>query len=323
MVVKNKHVSVPLVFKIFDYQIKSNVHLPELQQLVAPINFTHSNKCIDFSLEEYVTPETVVWYHRWHLANGSVSIECGRDGVLFYLRFPGAAIFSVNLVRNQIRCYPKIKNLSYLRHLLLDQVVPRYLYQKGEVITHCSSVKIGKTVALFLGESGDGKSTLAVSLAKQGGQLISDDCVLLRHKDRFINVISNYHGARLLEESAINLLDGDSGTLCGGKMRISGDVFGGEDAVITTTEHLSAIILAPSKRNDEISIVKMGGVQAMSELLKHSFPLDPTNIDHQKEKFVKLTDLLSNSKIHFYKLEYPHKFGLLNDIYRLLINRIG
>ena len=60
-------------------------------------------------------------------------------------------------------------SMQMLRHLLLNQIIPRYLATNGRLILHASAVTLenGKTIA-FLGNSGFGKSTLVSSFHRHG-----------------------------------------------------------------------------------------------------------------------------------------------------------
>lgn len=50
-------------------------------------------------------------------------------------------------------------------------------------ITHAGCALIGASACVFLGPSGSGKSDLLLRLIDAGAQLVSDDQVLLTHKD--------------------------------------------------------------------------------------------------------------------------------------------
>jgi hypothetical protein len=70
-------------------------------------------------------------------------------------------------------------NDATLRHLLLDQVLPRVLAHRGHVVLHAASVRIHERIVAIAGTTGAGKSTLAASFLIAGHPLLSDDGLLL------------------------------------------------------------------------------------------------------------------------------------------------
>lgn len=66
---------------------------------------------------------------------------------------------------------------------LLGTVMAVALHQKGMAALHGSSVLVNGKALVFLGEKGEGKSTMAGYFQKQGNELLSDDiCAIDMHK---------------------------------------------------------------------------------------------------------------------------------------------
>ena len=68
---------------------------------------------------------------------------------------------------------------SRLRLFILGAAMAVLLHQRGLLVLHASAVAISGKAALFLGDKGWGKSTLAAALALRGHAVISDDVVAL------------------------------------------------------------------------------------------------------------------------------------------------
>lgn len=68
---------------------------------------------------------------------------------------------------------------SRLRLFILGAAMAVLLHQRGLLVLHASAVSVGGRAALFLGDKGWGKSTLAAALAARGHAVISDDVVAL------------------------------------------------------------------------------------------------------------------------------------------------
>jgi hypothetical protein len=96
-----------------------------------------------------------------------------------------------------------------LEHLLADQVLPRCLAQRGELVVHAAGIALGPDIALFVGESGRGKSTLAGLFFRAGRTLLSDDCLILRPTPVAVLAIPTYPSLRLRPDSADALFPGD------------------------------------------------------------------------------------------------------------------
>jgi hypothetical protein len=124
-----------------------------------------------------------------------------RSRAGWLLRAPDSADFFVadDLLTVTVSSLPGV-DPGTIEHLLIDHVLPRLLAHQGALMLHASAVEIGPGVALFLGESGRGKSTLATMLQAQGHRVLSDDCVLVNANGSAITVLPAYSSLRLLPD---------------------------------------------------------------------------------------------------------------------------
>ena len=162
------------MYRIFNVLIESNIPLPELPEIQAgtPSFFFVLQAP---SSEAGLQPQ---WIHHWRDHDDQITISCGRIGDADLLRFPDLADFYIARQGTAIECYPAAGTSGEsIRHLLLDQVMPRSIAQQGAIVLHASVVLIGGKAVAFLGDSGWGKSTLATSLHEKGYPLLTDDCV--------------------------------------------------------------------------------------------------------------------------------------------------
>jgi hypothetical protein len=89
-----------------------------------------------------------------------------------------------------------------LRHVILDQVLPRVRSLRGGLVLHAAAVASPLGAYLFLGESGWGKSTLCASLTGQGLEPLADDCILVRRNAAGdVVAVPAYPGLRLSPEA--------------------------------------------------------------------------------------------------------------------------
>jgi hypothetical protein len=148
-----------------------------------------------------------LWFHAWREVGGELVLECARRGAptCYLLRFPGLADFVVS--GNRVTCFPSPGcGEDALRHLLLDQVIPRLWAHRGHLVLHASAVQLpdGRVIA-FLGESGWGKSTLAAALQTRGCRLLGDDSLSLCVTGTRVRLVASYPGLRLNKDSITSL----------------------------------------------------------------------------------------------------------------------
>lgn len=142
------------------------------------------------------------WIHHWHAPSGDISISLARTSKGYLLRFPSLADFIIDEAICRISAWPAPEtDEDTLRHLLLDQVLPRVLAHQGRLVLHASAVCVDGQALAFAGETGQGKSTLAASLHLSGYPLLTDDGLLIRIEDTCIKAIPSYQGLRLLPQS--------------------------------------------------------------------------------------------------------------------------
>lgn len=76
-----------------------------------------------------------------------------------------------------------------VRNFLLGFAMGAVLYQRGFLALHGSGVSIGGGVAVFLGSSGRGKSTIAAALGANGHPLVVDDVVAIKANSDDVPVV--------------------------------------------------------------------------------------------------------------------------------------
>lgn len=70
-----------------------------------------------------------------------------------------------------------------LRLLLLGPALAVLLHQRGLLVLHASAIALGESAAAFVGQKGEGKSTLAAALHARGHPLVADDLVPIQFDD--------------------------------------------------------------------------------------------------------------------------------------------
>lgn len=300
-------------YRIFDRVLASEVPLPEL----APADGQAVE--FEFSLHKKPRPPAGNWLHvhEWRLADGEISLSCARQGERYRLRFPQLADFEISGCATKIRCIATSDTGdNTIRHLLLDQVIPRVVSHNNRLVTHAAAVQFddGRAAAL-LGPTGAGKSTLAAALHVCGARLLSDDCLLLESAGSRVTGIASYRGLRLWPDTAAAMFPGTAGLSpmahYSSKQRV--------DLPSTGTEpvELSALILlSPPPGNmpaGSVNLSRASGSEALTILIANQFVLDITDHERTRRSFEEYAKLVKTG-IPVFLLAYPRQQDLLGEV---------
>lgn len=291
----------------------SNIPLPELQEISG-----HSST-ISFKLTttSSISIASISWLHHWHTPNGPIGISVGKTGQDYWLLFPQICLFQITPPERRITCHPLSDSLDdTIRHLLLDQVIPRLLSHQGRQVLHASCVQVGKSAIAFSGQSGWGKSTIGAFFHSQGYPLLTDDCLLLQPKGSEIIAIPNYPGLRLFQDS-LSLLPKEKQAAhvshYSKKKRIILDTMNYERPLpINSIFILKSPKLSPTTKH--ISISKINGATAAMELVKNCFPLDIKDIRRMGNQLQNLALIAGSTDLSIYSLGYSRSTELLPEI---------
>jgi hypothetical protein len=203
-------------YRICDLVLASDTALPELAPATA-----FGAEC-RFELLPPGNPSAVDgdWFHQWTIEKSDeeedskeVWLRFARTADGYLLRFPSCGDFSVSADGARIQCRPLPGTPEVtVRHLLLDQVLPLVLSRRERIVLHASAVLTGHGIIAFAGKTGQGKSTLAASLARNGCSLVSDDCLVLRTEGGGWTALPSYPGVRLWPSTAGEVLREDMPT---------------------------------------------------------------------------------------------------------------
>src|SRR5712692_6227622 len=179
--------------------VASNVALPEL-----PRAGSGGDRVTSFTLQ----PPTRLHapgdcFHEWKTPQGGVYASFRRVSGGYAVHFIRRAIFEVSADLTSIRCVPSPgTSAATIRHLFLDIVMPLVLSLAGRHVLHASAVEHNGAAVLFIGASGDGKSTLASILAEGGSRVLADDSVMIEERDGQFFARPTYPSLRLWPDSA-------------------------------------------------------------------------------------------------------------------------
>ncbi len=277
-----------------------------------------------FQLVEYPLAKSLhtKWLQHWYTKQDILILSSGKRGSMYLLHFPEVADFLISMKMQRIQCYPaRGVPRKTIRHLLLDQVVPRILGQLGRLVLHGAAVTFadGKSV-VFSGESGQGKSTIAAYMHTHGAQLLSDDCLVLEMEGSTVLGVANYHGVRLEVDSAARLFDSNTTsttvTHYSKKRRI---IMDGETTPIASAKRkIDALFFLEkvekkSQQKNPIAISPIAGVDRMVKIFKQLFVLDSTKNGQRAACFANVSRI-AKADFAIYRLRYAPEYSTLPAI---------
>ena len=251
--------------------VGSSLPLPALKSAPADtFHLTHIDRT------PQTCPADANWRHHW-LDADEVVLSLAQSGADYWLRFPDLADFLLQPGSGRILLAADASaDDNTLEHLLVDQVLPRFLAHREQLLIHASAVTLEGRHALFLGPSGWGKSTLAGLLQQHGHAVHSDDCVELRlANDRHV-ALPTYPSLRLYSDSLDNLFPGTVDTTpvasYSEKLRVALEL--PEGALAGVPVDALYVLGDPAHAGESVRISPMRPSQTCRALIAHSFRLD-------------------------------------------------
>ena len=318
------------LYRIFDTTLSCDFPLPELPQVSGQADALVV-KLAEGDPDQFGTRgfERVF---EWRSYDGKVVCWCERQGDEYLYVFTSFATFHISS-EGLISCFLREDStMQMLRHLLLNQIIPRYLATTGRLILHASAVKLknGKSVA-FLGNSGFGKSTLVSSFHRHGAQLINDDCILLECNENGVTVIGGLVGIRLFPDSVNAVFDEAAGFTNYTPYTDKQQLFLKSEAGSAQPEPfaLDALFLlndpklepADEETADKICIEPVSGREAMMAMIYSAFSLDPTDKKMITRNFQNVGQAVGE-RLSLFSLRYPRVHGRLPEVRRAVIESL-
>jgi hypothetical protein len=172
---------------------------------------------------------------------------------------------------------------------------------------------MGGQLAVFLGDSGMGKSTLVASLYLSGEALLNDDTLVVTGEDEGFFGQAIYRGLRLLPDALASLFPQQTKTRpmahYSSKQRL--------DVALATAHEsqpcpLGALFfLVPD--SDTIGLRRMTPAEACMGLITNSFSLDPTDTGRARHKLQQAAALANG--VPAFELSYPRDYALLPEVH--------
>ena len=259
------------------------------------------------------------WAYHCRLVGGVTWLSVATSSAGYLLRFPSLADFVVTDEGGTIRCHPTPDPpMETIRHLLLDQVIPRVLTRRGRLVLHASAVVLPRGAVAFLGLTGHGNSTLTATFCTEGYRLLTDDCLPIAEEDGRLLAVPSYPGLRLWPDAVSALAHiesvGPRVAHYTSKRRLaSGD--GGLPFCETPVPLWGLYVLGDideRKRPNAIDIVPLSAREAFRELVRHVYRLEIGDHRTHREEFDRLGRLAAVLPVR--RLSFRRDFSVVPEV---------
>ena len=149
-----------------------------------------------------VEPPAGDWRPVYEPPSGRVSYFPGLD--VLYIEHAGARVLC-DVARGEVTCSvaaPAEVDVWLLSRPLFTLPLVELLKRRGLFSVHAAAAAVGDVAVLVPGDTGAGKSTLAVAMARGGLPLLADDMVFLSHADGRLRVHGFPDEADVSDETA-------------------------------------------------------------------------------------------------------------------------
>lgn len=234
-----------------------------------------------------------------------------------YLFWDEVGIFKIeNGSKITFEMHPHADN-ELIQMFIMGTVMGVLLQQRGYHILHASASNIkGKAVA-FLGNSGFGKSTLAMNLYKIGNPVICDDYLpVIIHKNT-IKVKPGFPRLKLSKESIdSNNIDPKDVIVFGDHLKTN--YVKTEQGFLPNDIPLKAIyILRPNKN---LTIRKFKPQEALKNLLAYSYTIKSLTLSKRANNLKDNSFIVDNIPVKSFT--FPHDLACLNDVSKTIVNDV-
>ena len=250
-------------------------------------------------------------FHEWVFPDGTLWTSFFRTEDGYLLRFPSLADFAINDQGRQVRAWPA-PGVGYatVQHLYLNQVQPLAWSKQGKLVLHGSAVEIEGQGVAFIGQSGQGKSTLAASFATSGSRFLSDDGLVVQESATGYVIVPHHPSIRLWQDSQAALIDPRVAPAPAVQYTNKARFLAGDAvAFCAQPRELRRVYFLAAKGAREPAFTRVKPADALVELVKNSFMLDTDESATLSSNFDLLSRLVALPV--YFRLDYPRSYAAL------------
>lgn len=237
------------------------------------------------------------------------------DDVLYSLN--GEALFRVRSGKEILINDVLNVNIVYLRHLILGPGIGTLLRQRGYLVLHASAVNIEDKAVVFLGGSGDGKSTTAAEFYNRGYNFITDDVLRVKFDENNRPfAIPSFPRAKLWKD-IIEYMKNHS-NLAKIHPEIDKYSFNVDNCFKTKQVPIKNIYVLENDAQNRI--IPLTNSDALIELVKSSYAVNLFGNTGKSENLIQCSKLIKNTRVK--RLTKREKLKELDDLILIVENDI-
>ena len=304
--------------------IECQILLDELK-LVTSTSSTDSD--FKFRLLKAPPPELpdLKWSHQGESETSEPYQYMARTKNKIFLRFSSHADFVISHDGGQLDIWALPGTTEEtIRHLLLDQVLPRVLDSQGQLVVHAGAVRVGNRAIAFIGETGAGKSTLTANFHINGFPLLSDDGLLINTSNSGTTALPTYPSLRLWPDTISSIYTENPPVApvahYSDKLRV---IMEDTEEAMEDHLHLAAIyLLAPVEKPDQEAIIttRLRPIEACMTIISNSFQLDASNKVRTAERLNEAA--MVSQTVPTFRLEYAREYSNLSDLRTTILKHL-
>jgi HPr Serine kinase C-terminal domain len=210
-------------------------------------------------------------------------------------------------------------DLRVIQLCVSGSVMAILLYQRGYQALHAGAVNIAGQAVAFVGESGQGKSSMTVTLLSRGHQLVADDIVPIDFKNGRINTIPGYPQTKIGLELA-EMLGFSTNSLIFLHPQLGKYAYRQEQNFSPSPLPLHSIYVLDE--GDTIQIERLSAQTAIVELIRHSYGSRALQAA-VSPGFHLLQSTEIYKRVPIYRLQRPRSLPLLPEIAQLIEQNVN
>lgn len=291
----------------------SDFAFPELAEVEA----TRNAALVVTLVDALPPPASLEWTHDFPDPLGRATLTCQRTSRDYRLHFPHVATV-VASPDGALSIHPHDgAGMESVRHVLLDQALPRVIAQHGELVLHAALVGTlsGKSL-LLIGDSGRGKSTLTGAFFASGRAVGTDDGAVVSVHDGVVVATPTYPSLRLLPDSRAHLFAGAEANTLPVADYMDKRRLPVPGAIGTTRVDAIVLLDLPLQDGATPRLSRETPGLACMAMIRHGFQLDLSDTPNLKLLLAKAAEAAGLTPV--YRLEYPRRYEALADVIALL-----
>ena len=247
-------------------------------------------------------------------------LELISSSAALRLRFPDLAEFTLFDGGRTIEVRTlNDTNPETVRHLLLDQLLPRVLAHLGEIVLHAAAVRAGDRVIAFMGESGLGKSTLSAAFISLECQLLSDDGVVVTKSPEGMLAIPTYPSLRLWPKTLAGLYTDPPPVAPMAHYSAKQRVLFRTPPTVATALPLAALYVLSADETEIVKSSRLSPRAACMAIVSNCFQLDVSDTARAAKVLEAASAIACHVRV--FSLRYPRDFTHLPEVVRHVLKQ--